>query len=364
MDEIAHLLEEATRGAFPACSAAVVLVSSGGRIVVSEARGTLARVADDQGAVHEFAGVPASVDTLFDLASITKLFTAAALLTVLDEQGLGSGFRVADALGEFRRGALSTVTAAELLGHTAGWPAEWTDPCTEDAAWARFRSGPPSDPPGRVHRYSCVSYLWAGLLAESLSGEGLDAVVSRTVLEPLGLRDTMFRPGRELRGRIAATEFQRMPDRGLVHGEVHDETAWALGGVTGNAGLFGSASDLLVFGEMLRNGGRHEGRQVLPEAVVAAMTTDQLDTLGLPAERRPAYGQALGPRVGDTEWMGPFAGRGAIGHTGFTGTSLIVEPGGDRSIVFLTNRVHPTRHRSDIRQLRLRVADAVVRLEE
>lgn len=344
-------------------SAAVLLVSSGGRVVVSEARGTLARVADDRGTVHESAEVPASVDSLFDLASITKLFTAATLLTVLHEQGSGPDLRVADALPEYRRGELTTVTAAQLLSHTAGWPAEWTDRREGVAAWSHFRSVLPSDPPGSTHRYSCVSYLWAGLLVEALSGERLDAAVSRTVLAPLGLRDTTFTPGPELRGRIAATEYQRMP-RGLVHGEVHDETAWALGGVTGNAGLFGSAPDLLVFAEMLRNGGRHDGRQVLPEEAVAAMTTDQLGSLGLAAERRPAYGQALGPRIGDAEWMGPFAERGAIGHTGFTGTSLIVEPRGERSIVFLTNRVHPTRHRSDIRELRLRVADAVVRLEE
>ncbi|SDY42504.1 serine hydrolase domain-containing protein [Herbiconiux ginsengi] len=364
MDEIAALLDEATGGDSPTCSAAVVLVSSGRRIVVSEARGTLARVADERGAPHELATVPTSVDTLFDLASITKLFTAAALLTVLDEQGSGPDLPVAEALAEYRHGDLSTVTAAHLLSHTAGWPAEWTDRRTGPTAWSHFRSALPSDPPGRVHRYSCVGYLWAGLLAENLSGESLDTVVSRTVLEPLGLRDTMFTPGPELRGRIAATEYQRVPDRGLVHGVVHDETAWALGGVTGNAGLFGSASDLLVFADMLRNGGRHEGRQALPAAVVTRMTTDQLAPLGLLPARRPAYGQALGPRIGEAEWMGPFAERGAIGHTGFTGTSLIVEPGGDRSIVFLTNRVHPTRHRSDIRQLRLRVADAVVRLEE
>ncbi|MCS5718287.1 beta-lactamase family protein [Herbiconiux sp. CPCC 205763] len=364
MNEIARLLDEATSGESPACSAAVVLVSSGGRLLVSEARGTLARAADDRGSPHEFANTPASVDTLFDLASITKLFTAAALLTVLDEQGLGPGFRVADAIDEYRVDGLSAVTAEQLLSHTAGWPAEWTDPRSGQSPWARFRSGQPGDQAGSVHRYSCVSYLWAGLLAESLSGERLDAVIARTLLEPLGLHDTMFTPGAELRGRIAATEYQSVPDRGLVHGEVHDETAWALGGVTGNAGLFGSASDLLVFGEMLRNGGRHQGRQVLPEWAAAAMTTNRLDDLGLATDQRPAYGQALGSRVGDADWMGPLAALGAIGHTGFTGTSLIVEPGGRRSVVFLTNRVHPTRHRSDIRDLRLRVADAVVRLEE
>ncbi|HEY6801542.1 MAG TPA: serine hydrolase domain-containing protein, partial [Agromyces sp.] len=242
-----------------------------------------------------------------------------------------------------------------LLTHTAGFSAEWFDRDPDPEA-RRFRAGArPAASVDERHEYSCVSFIWAGFVAEGLAAAPLDDVVRDRVLDPLGMTQTGYRPPAELRPVVAATEFQ--PGRGLVHGEVHDETAWALGGVSGNAGLFGTARDLLRFAEALRCGGRLGGRQVLSPAVVEALVTP-VAAAGVPEPT--GYRQALGLRV-DERWtrgLGP----GAVGHTGFTGTGFATVPGGRRSIVFLTNRVHPTRSSTEILSLRERVVDAAARL--
>ncbi|MFD0663931.1 serine hydrolase domain-containing protein [Thermocatellispora tengchongensis] len=190
----------------------------------------------------------------------------------------------------------------------------------------------------------------AGRVAE-LAGEApLDVLVTERVTGPLGMADTGYRPRAALLPRIAATEdMPGRPGAGCVRGEVHDETAYALGGVAGHAGLFGTAPDLLRFGEMLRTG---EGGALTP-ASIAEMTRDQ----GAPAA---GYGQGLAIRIGDPSVAGPLAG--ALGHTGFTGTSLLVSPARRLTAVLLTNSVHPRRGRPGIARLRTAVARLCLRL--
>jgi CubicO group peptidase (beta-lactamase class C family) len=353
MTQIASILSDALGGEPPAGSGAVVLVSVDGELAETAAVGTTARRADP--GRHPFDGVaePVSTDTMFDLASITKLFTAATLLLALDERGLRDTDLVADVLPEFRSGEGRLTTYSDLLRHTDGWPAEWLDRRRDADAWRRFRAGTRESRRGESYRYSCVGYLWAGLAVEALTGSRLDAAVANRVLGPLGMRSTRFAPPMSLRPRIAATENQDGLSRGLVHGAVHDETAWALGGVAGNAGMFGTAPDLLRFAELLRSGGAVGGRRVLPGWAAEAMTIDRLPAGIADA---PPYGQALGPRVDDA-WMGSFAGTGAVGHTGFTGTSLLTTPGGGHSVIILTNAVHPVRGATDLGSLRSRIAD-------
>lgn len=341
-------LDEFVDGAIAAgaCSAAVTLVAHDGRLVHRHAAGSI-RVWDAPGIPAEVPGAAVDASTRFDLASVTKPIVAAALLTELEVRGLGPELPVAELLDEFRDPVLRAITIAHLLSHTAGFPAEWFDR-DPDPGGARFRAGArPDSPPGAAHRYSCVGYIWAGYAAEALTNAPLDEVVRARVLEPLGMSETAYRPAPELRPTIAATEFQ--PRRGLVHGEVHDETAWALGGVSGNAGLFGTADDLLRFTEAMRTGGCLDGRQVLPARVGSALVTP----VALPND--PGYGQALGPRL-DESWMRGLGPRTA-GHTGFTGTGFVTEPGGRRSVVFLTSRVHPTRSSTELLALRGRVVD-------
>ena len=354
MTTIDGLVDDAVSGDRPLASAVVVLTAVDGEVTQTAVAGTTRSWDDDRGAAAVDAGEPAAVDTVFDLASITKLFTATALLLALDQRGMRDGDVVAEALPEL--GALPgrTVTFADLLRHTAGWPAEWSDNGPGPDAWDRFRAQPREAAADPHYRYSCVGYIWAGLAVEALTGEPLDAAVRRLVLDPLGMASTMFAPPPSLQPRIAATEYQRQSARGLVHGSVHDETAWALGGVAGNAGMFGTAPDLLRFAELLRGDGFVDGRRVLPEWVLAAMTADRLPER---LDDRPAYGQALGPRVADAAWMGALARDNAIGHTGFTGTSMLTTPGGAHSVIILTNRVHPSRHWNDLGALRSRIAD-------
>lgn len=336
-----------------AYSAAVVLVADEGRIVGSAAVGTT-RAWDAPGRPAEQHG-PAGIDTVFDLASITKLVTAATLLALLERRGADASLEAAEALPEFREPALARITAGQLLAHTAGFPAEWHDRRPDPDA-RRFRAGArPVDPPGTVHRYSCVGYLWAGLLAEALGDAPLDRLARELVLDPVGMPDTGFRPAPALRDRIAATEWQHEPPRGLVHGEVHDETAWALGGVAGNAGLFGTAPELLRFAEALRGDGVLEGRRVLPASVARAMTRP------VPLPGPADYRQALGPRI-DEEWMLGLGPGPVAGHTGFTGTALATQPGGRSSVVFLTNRVHPARTSTEALAMRGRIARAAAAL--
>ena len=349
MTELEETIVAATGGDRPVASAAVAVVSVDGEVADSAVAGVHSRWGKGGAPT---APTPTTIHTRFDLASITKLFTAAALLVALDERGLRDGDLVSEVLPEFGSGRARTTTFADLLRHTAGWPAEWPDRVRDDGARQRFRASAPDTDPGERHRYSCVGYIWAGFAAEAVAGAGLDAVIDRTILAPLGLRDTGYAPPAVLQRSIAATEFQ--PGRGLVHGEVHDETAWALGGIAGNAGLFGTAPDLLRFAEMLRRGGVADTRRVLPEWAVEAMTADRLPVA---VRERPAYGQALGPRIAEAAWMGSFAKRGAVGHTGFTGTSLLTVPGGSHSVIILTNRVHPSRHGADLGALRRRIAD-------
>ncbi|MFK4728885.1 serine hydrolase domain-containing protein [Agromyces mediolanus] len=331
-------------------SAASAILALDGRPVVEHHAGVVRRW-DAPGVETDRAPSPVEASTRFDLASVTKPIVAAALLAELDARGLDAELPLAELLPEFRTPALGAVRVAQLLSHTAGFAAEWFDRDPDPGA-ARFRAGArPVAPPGAGHRYSCVGFIWAGLAAEALAGEPLDAVVRRRVLDPLAMHDTGFRPGAGLRNRIAATEWQ--PERGLVHGEVHDETAAALGGVSGNAGLFGTAADLLRFAEALRLGGADGDAPGLAPAVVEALTT----AIGMPDD--PGYGQALGPRL-DEGWMRGLGPRTA-GHTGFTGTAFVTEPGGRRSLVLLVNRVHPSRDSEAIHALRARVAEAAGR---
>ncbi|WP_104081048.1 serine hydrolase [Cryobacterium sp. Y11] len=349
MTGVRKLLTAALTAPTPAFSGAVVIAAVNGEVAIRECVGTIARWSDDLGTDWPGQTASISTDTRFDLASLTKIATAATLLAALAEHGLNSRIRVAELLPELS----SEMTAHHLLSHTAGWPAEWLDHDPGNDAWARFRSLPALNPPGEVYRYSCVSYVWAGLAIESLTGERLDVAMTRLLLAPLGMTQTGFNPAPHLLATTAATEFQ--PGRGLVHGVVHDETAWALGGIAGNAGLFGAATDVLLLAEALRTG--HPSLVSRDE-----MTTDQLRFYpGL--RNRPAYGQALGPRVADRQWMGALADTGAIGHTGFTGTSLVTQPGGIHSVVFLSNRVHVSRHTTDLSILRGHVADTVAKLK-
>ncbi|MEV7014008.1 serine hydrolase domain-containing protein [Streptosporangium sp. NPDC051022] len=354
MSDASDRLRGVLAAAVPAvCSAAVALVAVGGRTVAAGAVGELVRYADpaetlldDRPAVRR--------DSIFDLASLTKLFTTAVVLSLAEEGRLGLDEPVATWLP----GGPAGVTARHLLTHTAGLPpgrrAHEEIPGdgreVHAARLERVVSTPPSRPPGEHHLYSDVGMILMGRIAEIAGGAPLDELLRARITGPLGLADTGYRPSRSLLPRIAATEH--MPGRagpGCVRGEVHDETAHGLGGVAGHAGIFSTAGDLLRFAEALRTG----GAPVLRRDTVAEMARDQ-------GVRGAAYGQGLGVRIGDPAVTGPLTG--AYGHSGFTGTSVVVAPERRLTVVLLTNNVHPVRGRAGIRDLRHAVAAEARRL--
>lgn len=334
------------------CSAAVALIAVDGSVVAGGAAGELVRYAGQTGepgaradAHGRLAGErpAARRDSIFDLASISKLFTTVVLLALAEEGRVG----LDEPVTAWIPGADPRITPRRLLTHTAGLPPTRRidlelPEADAGARMAAMVRTPIIHPIGGPYLYSDVGMVMAGRLAELAGGAPLDALVHARVTGPLGLADTGYRP--EAVERIAATEWKpERPGPGCVRGEVHDETAYALGGVAGHAGLFATAGDLLAFGESLRRG----GEPVLRRESVAEMTRDQ------GAEGAP-FRHGLGVRIGDPAITGPLSG--AYGHSGFTGTSLVIDPARRLTVVLLTNAVHPLRGRDGIRELRHAVA--------
>jgi CubicO group peptidase (beta-lactamase class C family) len=219
-------------------------------------------------------------------------------------------------------------------------------------------------PPGTRSIYSDLGIILLGRILERQGGASLDEMARRRVFEPLGMGDTLYRPPVSLRPRIAPTE--RDPWRGRVLlGEVHDENAFALGGVAPHAGLFSTAGDLARFAQMLLSGGELEGRRLVSSQTVDLFTR----RAGVPGSTRalgwdtPSNGKDPRSSVpGDPGYSsaGSFFSARSFGHTGFTGTSMWMDPERDLFVILLTNRVHPTRDNRRISRVRSRLADAVV----
>ncbi|GAA5179958.1 hypothetical protein GCM10023322_11160 [Rugosimonospora acidiphila] len=293
-------------------------------------------------------------DTIFDLASITKVYVTTMVLSLVEEGALGLDEPVATWLPSFADGERTRVTPRRLLTHTSGLPALlslWTDWPDRRSRVEAILNAPLVRTPGTGFEYSDIGYLTVGLLAERVTGRTLPELVRERVTGPLGLVDTGYLPPADKLPRVAATEYEPAEHRGMVRGEVHDENSWSLGGTVGHAGIFGTASELARLGEMLRCYGALDGVRVLSEETVDQMTRDQL-----PAGVDPGFRHGLGLRVDDPGFMGPLAGSGAFGHTGFTGTSLVVDRGRELVVVLLTNRVHPSRDWADVSGLRREVA--------
>lgn len=315
---------------------AVAVVSIDGRVVSQAVGGELARFADTRETLLP-EREPVGLDTVFDLASLTKLYVTVLALSLVDEGALALDEPVERWLPEY--GDSAWVTLRQLLTHTSGLPDVYTPRGVDDASrWRSIMSVMLLDAPGTVHRYSCVGFQVAGKVVESAGGAGLDELLSKRIAEPLGLTATGFLPADA--SRCAATEID---DRGTVRGFVHDEASHALGGVAGNAGVFGTAPEVLRFAEALRTG------ELLSPASAELMRTPQTD-----APVDGGWRQALGARIGDPAICGPLTD--GYGHTGFTGTSLLIDDARDASAVLLTNRVHPSRTRSTVNPVRCAVA--------
>jgi CubicO group peptidase (beta-lactamase class C family) len=301
--------------------------------------------------------LPVAADTIYDLASLTKVVATTTMAMILVDEGrLDLDQKVGEILPGFRGPWKDRVTVRHLLTHSSGLPA--TAPLYQDirgrAAYVqRIAAMDLVYPPGSQSVYSDLGVILLGEILERAAGRPLEDFVRERILEPLGMRDTLFRPPASLAARIAPTEFD--PWRGrMVHGEVHDENAFALGGAAPHAGLFGTAGDLSRFAQMLLNGGVLDDRRIVSRETVGLFTR----RAGIPGSDR-----ALGwdTRSAEGSSAGTFFSSRSFGHTGFTGTSIWIDPERNLFVILLTNRVHPTRENNLIRQARPTVADAVVR---
>jgi serine-type D-Ala-D-Ala carboxypeptidase len=301
--------------------------------------------------------IPARRGTTYDLASVTKMFTAIAVLQQVEAGRLGLDTPVAAYLPAFARHGKGTVTVRHLLTHTGGlpdWRPLYARGATPKQRVAAVLSAKPQTPPGTDYEYSDLGMITLGVLVERVTGRDLDAVVADGITDPLGMHDTMFTPPASLRGRIAATEYQPGLGRGMVWGEAHDENAWALGGVAGHAGLFSTAHDLAVLAQTLLDGGRYGRTRILRPATVRAMLANH-------TARFPGDAHGLGVELNQRDYMGRLASPGTFGHTGYTGTSLVVDPAADAFVVLLTNAVHPTRSWESVDGARRTVARVLAR---
>jgi CubicO group peptidase (beta-lactamase class C family) len=273
--------------------------------------------------------------TIYDIASLSKVVgTTTAIMILYDEKKIGLDDPVVNYIPTFGGGDKDKVTVRMLLTHTSGLPAGrdiWRIAQTPLEARALVLNTPLEGRPGAQYIYSDLGADVLGLLIEVVAGEPMDKFLDRRVFAPLGMNETMYRPADSLRYRIAPTEVT--PPRGYpLRGEVHDENAYALGGVAGHAGLFSTASDLSVFAQMMLNGGEYNGVQIISKPTVELFTSR-------------AFGhRALGWDTADGDYgSGRYLGPTAYGHTGFTGTSMWIDPERQMFVILLTNRVHAAR---------------------
>ena len=273
--------------------------------------------------------------TIYDVASLSKVVgTTTAIMILFDEKKIGLDDPVVNYIPTFGGVDKDKVTIRQLLTHTSGLPAGrdiWRIAQTPLEARALVLSTPLEGRPGAQYIYSDLGADVLGLLVEVVSGEPLDKYLTRRVFEPLGMNETMYRPADSLRYRIAPTEVT--PPRGYpLRGEVHDENAYALGGVAGHAGLFSTAADLAVFAQMMLNGGEYNGVQIISKPTVDLFTS------------RSFGHRALGWDTAEGDYgSGRYLGPTAYGHTGFTGTSMWIDPEREMFVILLTNRVHAAR---------------------
>ena len=342
LDAAGAILAEGVReGAFPA---AVVEVGSSTAALWSQAFGSLSRAPD---------APAATLGAVFDLASLTKVIATTTLaMRAVDRGQLDPDAPLTRWLADWRGPDRAAVTVADLLEHASGLTAHlpFFRDCRGRGEFERAISTLPLEyAPRSASVYSDLGFILLGFILEEVYGSTLEAAF-RSVAEQHGWGELRFRPPAAWRGRTAPTEVDSWRGRLLI-GEVHDENAWALGGVAGHAGLFGAAAAVGCFARTIAAGFQDRPSVVRAETFRRFMTRSAV----------PASSRALGwDTMLPTSSCGTRMSAAAVGHTGFTGTSLWIDPQADLYVVLLTNRVHPTRANEAILRVRPALHDAVL----
>jgi CubicO group peptidase (beta-lactamase class C family) len=277
-------------------------------------------------------------------------------MILVDEGRLDLDKKVQDFLPLFAGPGKEAVTVRHLLTHSSG--IDWWAPLYEEIQGSeeylrRIQAMELVYEPGAEYKYSDLGIILLGEILSRVAGRPLDEFVRERVFEPLAMTDTLYRPGEDLLPRIAPTELDAWRGR-VVRGEVHDENAFALGGIAPHAGLFSTAGDLSRFVQMLLNGGVLEHHRIVSRETVELFTR----RAGGVADSTRALGWDT--KSPEHSTAGSLFSPDSFGHTGFTGTSIWVDPERELFVILLTNRVHPTRENQLIRQARPAVADSVV----
>jgi CubicO group peptidase (beta-lactamase class C family) len=344
------------------------------RAVAGEAfpGGVVAVGLGDELAVHPFGkltrdpkAAAVSPGTIYDMASLTKAIVTTTGAMILEQQKrLDLDAPVSRYLPEWTTEAKSDpdvswrarVTVRMLLLHNSGLPAHrdfYRQAKGHDAVLALVAAEPLIHEPGKQVEYTDLGFILLGEIVERLTGEPLDEFAENHIFGPLGMRDSLYNPPERLRASIAPTENDIDFRKRLLVGEVHDENAWALGGVSGNAGLFSTAGDVAMFAQMILNGGIYSHHRIVSRATIQQFTAkqsvgDSARTLGWDVPTPPGSS------------AGQYFSASSFGHTGFTGTSLWIDPARDLFVILLTNRVNPTRANEQIRQVRPALHDAIM----
>jgi CubicO group peptidase (beta-lactamase class C family) len=324
--------------------------------------GAIAVVGRRNGVIAEYAvghldwapGSPAvDAHTLWDMASLTKVVgMTSGLMQLVAAKRIDLDAPVQRYLPDWKGPNKERVLVRQLSTHTSGLPAfKAYDQITHDPdSLAKLMFATPLDTtPGAKMVYSDIGAYLLGRIVEQVSGQSLDLYLHDHVFEPAGMHESMFRPPFALFPRIAPTEYDSTQRHRLVRGMVHDERAYYLGGVSAHAGLFSSASDMTRFAHMMMSGGTIDGRNVIPAATIAQFTKRQVADRAL-GWQKPDGSNSAGHKMSEE----------AFGHTGFTGTSIWMDPKNDVFVLLLTNRVNPTRNNGKIGRVRTQLADAVM----
>jgi beta-N-acetylhexosaminidase len=304
-----------------------------------------------------------TANTLYDMASLTKVIvTTTSVMILVQQKRLDLDTPVARYLPEWAAAKSdpdptwrARVTIRNLLLHDSGLPAHrdfYKQAKDHDAVLALVLAEPLVHQPGTKVEYSDLGFILLGEIVQRLTGIPLDEYARQHIFTPLGMNASQFNPPRKLWSTIAPTENDVDFRKRLLQGEVHDENAWVLGGVSGHAGLFSTAGDTAIFAQMILNGGIYAHHRILTRALTQEFTARQAiggtaRTLGWDAVTEPSS-------------SGHYFSPSSFGHTGFTGTSLWIDPDRDLFVILLTNRVNPTRTNEQIRQLRPAVHDAIM----
>jgi len=347
--------------AHPLYPGAVVLAAHNGTIVQHSASGYALRYSDDKPTeLPRDQWIPMRNDTIFDLASMSKLFTTLVALQEVERGKLDLDATVASYLPDFAQNDKGTITLRQLLTHTSGLRPDLPfynyqgRAAQEQALYAEKLQ----NPPGAAYVYSDLNLITMQFILEKVTGKTLDVLVRDGVTGPLGLHDTGYNPPASEKHRIAATEYEHVPpaqlDRGLVWGQVHDENSYALGGVAGHAGVFSTAHDIAIVAQMILDGGRYGHTRVLKDDSVRQIFTNF-------NEKFPSDSHGIGFELNQRWYMGGLSSPVTAGHTGYTGTDVVIDPLSRSFSILLTNRVHPSRNWGSINPARVAVAQDLAR---